>query len=678
MLARQKAGNGYHNGFPRSEICMPPTPWMGTSEAERKNVCGVGNWWVVVHTSFVAIRENPSLQAKLLGVVNKNERVFAESIEGPWIKVVQKQEPTLVTSGWMLWDGAEAGFGMLLRPLAHVQAINKYHGAEIDLPHEAVNWTLAEVDVFIGSDGYIKPSRQSAAERQGKRGKRFRRAVRGGCCVLEYRVDAPDDAGNGGVFLLQKVEKYQPIEVCPLLDLDAKLSAESEVLSKNILKTPSGATALPLGYARLYATASRPNLRWAFRDKDIVIWASCELHLGDEVTLSLSHGPSDISELGPFPTDFCNPPVEANDGRTGCTGHIRHGQSHLHGLGVFAMRNYNEGDLIESCPTLELDEAGAEALISYRWGVEGTGAEDQRRFCPLGFGGLYNHQEPPHAMGKLDLKRCVLEIRAVRQVLMGEEILVTYGKDYWNDDFQGHRKVDLNAAAPIPLVLKAVDHKIQRILNLQACLLGAFCNIDFQIKLAEHREISEGKASTMMHLLVPAEAPVLKRFGYSENASGALKMSDDLSLMEFAHPEIPRLAWNNEELMRSLGLTQTAGKLTAKEFLQPEPCWLGAVKPEHGVIVAALGSESESGEVTPLEARFGPFPEGTRTFAVKQYLCNTFGAPVRDAVLFRLRNDDDAKGEALSCRFIKLEDQEMLPEERIFIFGVSDWPPVAA
>ncbi|CAL1127646.1 unnamed protein product [Cladocopium goreaui] len=57
------------------------------------------------------------------------------------------------------------------------------------LPREAVLWTISEVDVFLGSLGFIRPGRESSMMRSSKR---LVRAVRGGYKPLEFRC-APSE-----------------------------------------------------------------------------------------------------------------------------------------------------------------------------------------------------------------------------------------------------------------------------------------------------------------------------------------------------------------------------------------------------------------------------------------------------------------------------------------------------
>jgi len=86
----------------------------------------------------------------------------------------------------MMWDGQQKGFPVLLQPLALLDRLLAYRHSEVMLPREAVLWTISEVDVFLGSLGFIRPGRESSMMRSSKR---LVRAVRGGYKPLEFRVD---------------------------------------------------------------------------------------------------------------------------------------------------------------------------------------------------------------------------------------------------------------------------------------------------------------------------------------------------------------------------------------------------------------------------------------------------------------------------------------------------------
>eukprot|EP00435_Cladocopium_sp_Y103_P019402 s560_g4.t1 len=102
-----------------------------------------------------------------------------------------------------------------------------YRHSEVMLPREAVLWTISEVDVFLGSLGFIRPGRESSMMRSSKR---LVRAVRGGYKPLEFRVD--QSGKESGVFSSGDIAKGDLVELCPLHEVPARLRAISAVLQR--------------------------------------------------------------------------------------------------------------------------------------------------------------------------------------------------------------------------------------------------------------------------------------------------------------------------------------------------------------------------------------------------------------------------------------------------------------
>lgn len=100
--------------------------------------------------------------------------------------------------------------------------------------------------------------------------------------------------------------------------------------------------------------------------------------------------------------------------------------SGVHGRGVFARREFREGEVLENCPVLVLDdeemaEVGATALSGHLFDWEGGGA------LALGNTSLLNHSFEPNAAYDMDYERLRITVRAIRPISPGEEITVNYG-----------------------------------------------------------------------------------------------------------------------------------------------------------------------------------------------------------------------------------------------------------
>lgn len=103
------------------------------------------------------------------------------------------------------------------------------------------------------------------------------------------------------------------------------------------------------------------------------------------------------------------------------------GASSIHGRGVFATRDFQEGEVVEICPVLVVSEEEIEfldktELTNYRY-AWGDGAA-----LALGYGSLYNHSSKANAEHcRSGEESTVMEIVAVREILAGEEITISYG-----------------------------------------------------------------------------------------------------------------------------------------------------------------------------------------------------------------------------------------------------------
>ncbi len=110
------------------------------------------------------------------------------------------------------------------------------------------------------------------------------------------------------------------------------------------------------------------------------------------------------------------------------------------GRGMFAAADITEGEVIETCPILELaaqdyDHIKATHLRNYYfiWDQESEKTEGQKPvvIC-LGFGSLYNHSYEPNATYKKNLTEKTITFTALKAIQPGEEITVNY--NYGNPD----------------------------------------------------------------------------------------------------------------------------------------------------------------------------------------------------------------------------------------------------
>jgi len=97
------------------------------------------------------------------------------------------------------------------------------------------------------------------------------------------------------------------------------------------------------------------------------------------------------------------------------------------GRGVFALKNFKKGDIVERCPIIYLSlkerqhcEKTILANYMYPWRSTKSGS------VVLGYGSIYNHSFDSNATWKQDFKTEEMVYRAVKPIKIGEEITVNY------------------------------------------------------------------------------------------------------------------------------------------------------------------------------------------------------------------------------------------------------------
>ena len=97
------------------------------------------------------------------------------------------------------------------------------------------------------------------------------------------------------------------------------------------------------------------------------------------------------------------------------------------GLGVFALKDIKEGEIVESAPVLIFDTKGRKnlekTLLShyiYPWRSTRGAA------LVLGYGSIYNHSFSPNADWKQNFKTKCMVYRAIKPIKKGDEVTVNY------------------------------------------------------------------------------------------------------------------------------------------------------------------------------------------------------------------------------------------------------------
>jgi len=105
--------------------------------------------------------------------------------------------------------------------------------------------------------------------------------------------------------------------------------------------------------------------------------------------------------------------------------------SKLGGRGVFTGVHIKKGELIEICPVIILKDGESKLLDTttlydyyFFWG------EGEKQSCiALGYGSLYNHNAPSNADYLMDYGTTSIEVFAVSNIDIGDEITINYNGD---------------------------------------------------------------------------------------------------------------------------------------------------------------------------------------------------------------------------------------------------------
>lgn len=97
------------------------------------------------------------------------------------------------------------------------------------------------------------------------------------------------------------------------------------------------------------------------------------------------------------------------------------------GRGVFALKDFKEGEIVEKCPVINITPKERKAcektilnFYIYPWRSTRSGC------VVLGYGSIYNHSFDPNADWKQNFKEGVMTYRAIKPIKKGQEILINY------------------------------------------------------------------------------------------------------------------------------------------------------------------------------------------------------------------------------------------------------------
>ena len=99
------------------------------------------------------------------------------------------------------------------------------------------------------------------------------------------------------------------------------------------------------------------------------------------------------------------------------------------GRGAFAARAHHAGELIEACPVILFSGTFSSIpeevrKLLFNWGVL---ANVPSTHClALGYGSMYNHENPANMRYRADVKSSALQFIATRDIAVNEELTVNY------------------------------------------------------------------------------------------------------------------------------------------------------------------------------------------------------------------------------------------------------------
>lgn len=108
------------------------------------------------------------------------------------------------------------------------------------------------------------------------------------------------------------------------------------------------------------------------------------------------------------------------------------------GLGVYAVRDFRLGELVEECPVIVFAVSDWENLPQkikeriFDWSGLTSGSSGQHALA-LGYGSLYNHANPASLKYSAVRSTMILQFSANREIRAGEELTINYDmRAGWN------------------------------------------------------------------------------------------------------------------------------------------------------------------------------------------------------------------------------------------------------
>ncbi len=96
------------------------------------------------------------------------------------------------------------------------------------------------------------------------------------------------------------------------------------------------------------------------------------------------------------------------------------------GRGVFALRDFKKGELIERCPVLVIPGRHSQDILKTKLDHYAFDWDNDDLALVLGYGMIYNHSYSPNAKMIHNIGTRKSDVLAITPIKKGEEILVNY------------------------------------------------------------------------------------------------------------------------------------------------------------------------------------------------------------------------------------------------------------
>jgi SET domain-containing protein len=102
------------------------------------------------------------------------------------------------------------------------------------------------------------------------------------------------------------------------------------------------------------------------------------------------------------------------------------------GNGVFALKDFRKGELIEVCPAIFMPIQEFEIIKQTKMFYYFFEYSNKEFAIVLGYGSIYNHLYQPNAQYRFNYRKRVMVVRAIKPIKSGEEIFFNY--NFYADD----------------------------------------------------------------------------------------------------------------------------------------------------------------------------------------------------------------------------------------------------